>query len=75
MNDADLIAWLRAILDQRGAQAVCIVCRRGNDSQLAVMRLRELQSRGLLASSLDIRDLIGGLQAWAQNGDSTFPLY
>lgn len=75
MDDAELGRWVEAQIEQRGAQAICVVCRRGNDSQRAVLRLRELQNRGMLAPSINIRDLIGGLQAWAQYGDPTFPLY
>ncbi len=48
---------------------VILICRRGNDSQLAVRMLqKELKS-------LPICDLIGGLRAWAQEIDSEMPIY
>ena len=47
------------------AVPICVVCRRGNDSQSAVQLLR----RGGLE---DVSDLAGGLTAWARNG-GTFP--
>lgn len=47
---------------------VFVVCRRGNDSQRAVSRLREL---GLTTAT----DMIGGMEAWARDVDPTFPLY
>lgn len=47
---------------------VFVVCRRGNDSQLAVQHL---------AANLGIksRDLLGGLHAWTKKIDETFPIY
>ncbi|KAK7103886.1 adenylyltransferase and sulfurtransferase MOCS3-like isoform X2 [Littorina saxatilis] len=46
---------------------VVVVCRRGNDSQLAVQLLHD--------SNLNIRDIRGGLHAWARDVDSLFPVY
>lgn len=48
---------------------VVVVCRRGNDSQLAVQLLHEMDS------NLNIRDIRGGLHAWARDVDSLFPVY
>lgn len=47
---------------------IYVVCRRGNDSQLAVKHLAE---------KLDItsKDLIGGLHAWTKEIDDNFPIY
>lgn len=47
---------------------VFVVCRRGNDSQLAVRHLSE---------KLNVRakDLIGGLHSWTRNIDENFPIY
>ena len=47
---------------------VFVVCRRGNDSQLAVKYLSEKQS-------IKSRDLIGGLHEWAKVVDKNFPVY
>ena len=64
---------------------VVVVCRRGNDSQLAAKLLKEqlrttletgectnLQKPG---SDLFIQDIIGGLHVWAKRIDSDFPVY
>lgn len=48
--------------------AVYVVCRRGNDSQLAVRLLRE---RGFQQT----QDIIGGLERWAREIEPTFPTY
>lgn len=49
-------------------QEVIVICRRGNDSQHIVQSLR---SSGI-ASAVD---LIGGLSAWSQQLDPSFPDY
>ena len=51
--------------------SVFIVCRQGNDSQVAVKLLREK----LKDLPLSIKDIRGGLKAWAKHIDSTFPVY
>lgn len=56
-------------LKQEMAQKeVFFVCRRGNDSQLAVKHLEA-------ASDIKSKDLIGGLHAWARDVDEKFPVY
>ena len=51
-----------------GQRAVCIVCRRGNDSQHAVRLFRQ---HGVP----DAVDVIGGLEGWADQADVDFPVY
>uniref|UniRef100_A0A8H7Y0D3 Needs CLA4 to survive protein 3 n=1 Tax=Psilocybe cubensis TaxID=181762 RepID=A0A8H7Y0D3_PSICU len=48
---------------------VYIVCRLGNDSQIAAEALRRVKS------DLVVKDVIGGLRAWTEQVDSNFPLY
>ena len=50
-------------------QEVYVVCRRGNDSQVATGLLRQL------LPGARVRDVIGGLHAWTKHIDPTFPLY
>ncbi|KAL0089918.1 Molybdopterin-synthase sulfurtransferase [Phycomyces blakesleeanus] len=54
-------------LDVAGDQ-VFVVCRLGNDSQLAV---RLLEKHGIKGA----RDLVGGLYSWSMNVDPSFPIY
>lgn len=51
--------------------SIIVVCRRGNDSQLAVQKLKEK----LKQENVDIKDISGGLTAWAKQVDSNFPVY
>ena len=48
-----------------------VVCRRGNNSQLAVLKLRHI----LKDQDVVIKDIAGGLTAWAEQVDSQFPIY
>ncbi|XP_015512629.1 adenylyltransferase and sulfurtransferase MOCS3 [Neodiprion lecontei] len=50
---------------------VIVICRRGNDSQKAVKILKGL----INDEAVNIRDVIGGIHAWAKNVDPTFPIY
>merc|ERR1712225_40721 len=58
--------------------AVLLVCRRGNDSLLDARLLREKLTDSATEDSatvrLDIKDVRGGLRAWAAR-DSSFPVY
>lgn len=51
-----------------GICIVFVVCRLGNDSQLAV---RMLEAKGINKS----RDIIGGLLRWSTKVDESFPIY
>ncbi|OBZ72260.1 Adenylyltransferase and sulfurtransferase MOCS3 [Grifola frondosa] len=46
-----------------------VICRLGNDSQLAVDALRSAGVKG------NVKDLVGGLRAWAREVDESFPVY
>ncbi|KAH0833159.1 Rhodanese-like domain-containing protein [Lanmaoa asiatica] len=48
---------------------IVVLCRLGNDSQIAADALREFNSL------LDVKDVIGGLRAWAKDVDPQFPVY
>ena len=50
--------------------AVYVICHRGNDSQLAVPLLKKM-----LPQDCKLKDIIGGLNAWSDNVDQTFPKY
>lgn len=54
--------------DTDGDPKIYVVCRRGNDSQRAVKRLREIGHKNVV-------DMVGGMEAWAKEIDPTFPLY
>lgn len=57
--------------DSRGASQgvpLCVVCRRGNDSQHVVQMLRQGGVRTAV-------DLVGGLEAWSKHAKVVFPEY
>ena len=50
---------------------VYVVCRRGNDSQVAVQKLKN----HFKSDSIQFKDITGGLHAWAKHIDTNFPVY
>ena len=50
---------------------VVFVCRRGNDSQIAVNKLKEK----LKDEAVTLVDISGGLTSWAKKIDPDFPTY
>ncbi|KAJ7208172.1 hypothetical protein B0H12DRAFT_1205988 [Mycena haematopus] len=49
---------------------IYLVCRLGNDSQIAATSLREARKEDTV-----VKDVIGGLRAWARHIDPSFPVY
>lgn len=49
---------------------VVVICRRGNDSQLAVEKLRQAWNQ-----AVKVCDVRGGLEAWSRTVDPDFPTY
>ncbi|KAI6155337.1 hypothetical protein BKA82DRAFT_991737 [Pisolithus tinctorius] len=48
---------------------IFVLCRLGNDSQIAAQVFRDLDP------NLNVRDVVGGLRAWSQHIDPQFPIY
>lgn len=67
----DSVALIKEKLSSVQTKSIYCVCRRGNDSQLAV---RQLEST-LSEHGCQVRDIIGGLTAWANRIDPTLPVY
>jgi adenylyltransferase/sulfurtransferase len=64
---------LRSSLEMSSGDPVYVVCRLGNDSQVAVKKLKEL---GFDANGRNwIGDVRGGLKAWREKVDPSFPDY
>ncbi|KAG8228294.1 hypothetical protein J437_LFUL007012 [Ladona fulva] len=59
-----------SVKDDSTKLPVYVVCRRGNDSQKAVIKLREV-----LGEEWEVKDVIGGLHAWSEDVDKSFPHY
>jgi adenylyltransferase/sulfurtransferase len=63
--------WVTAL--RQSEKPIFVVCRRGNDSQLSVKKMKEL---GLdYGGKRFIGDIRGGLEAWRKNIDAEFPDY
>lgn len=53
--------------------AVYVICKLGNDSQKAVQLLEKMS--GEEVGGVTVKDISGGLMAWAKTIDPTFPQY
>ena len=60
------------LVKKKQTDQLILVCRRGNDSQMAV-KLLEKNLKNY--SELVIKDIIRGLQAWSDKIDKNFPKY
>ncbi|KAG6826292.1 hypothetical protein H0H92_000414 [Tricholoma furcatifolium] len=65
-----LVADPRAHLPNQPGTNTYVVCRLGNDSQIAAEALRSVSTDAGL-----VRDVIGGLRAWSRDVDPKFPVY
>ncbi|NXS13746.1 MOCS3 sulfurtransferase, partial [Neodrepanis coruscans] len=70
---ADRIRLERQGAGQETPLPLFVICKLGNDSQTAVKILQELPEEEF--GSLVVKDIKGGLMAWATKIDPTFPQY
>lgn len=69
---SELLAHPASYLPDRGEAEqihVYVVCRLGNDSQIAARALRDV------TDGHQVKDVIGGLRAWSRDVDRNFPVY
>jgi len=67
-----LVKEWRMVAKEAGAMTeLILLCRRGNDSQIAASELREVMAK----EGVRVRDVAGGLHAWARDVDRDFPVY
>lgn len=67
------IRTLKQELDGDAQPQVFVICKLGNDSQKAVKVLESLSGSEL--DNISVKDISGGLMAWARKIDQTFPQY
>ncbi|XP_041928601.1 adenylyltransferase and sulfurtransferase MOCS3 [Alosa sapidissima] len=67
------IGELKQQLDAQAHVPVYVVCKQGNDSQKAVQILEKLS--GQEVDCVSVKDICGGLMAWAQKIEPSFPQY
>jgi adenylyltransferase and sulfurtransferase len=73
----ELVANPGKFLPKNQAVETYILCRLGNDSQIAAEALRGLDRKNNpnKDSEMVIKDVIGGLKAWTKEVDPEFPEY
>lgn len=65
----ELVAKPDEYLPQDSNTPTFIVCRLGNDSQIAAEAMRGIRPGHC------IQDVVGGLRAWSKEIDANFPIY
>ena len=68
----EAIEKISDLVEEKQTDQLILVCRRGNDSQMAVKLLEKNLKNN---TELVIKDIIGGLQAWSDKIDNNFPKY
>ncbi|PLB35737.1 HesA/MoeB/ThiF family protein [Aspergillus candidus] len=71
-NQKDLPPWLPSEITTSETSPIYVICRQGNDSQVAVKKLKAL---GLDRSGRRIVDVMGGLRAYRRVVDPGWPEY
>ena len=66
----DIVVNPAEFLPKDPSIATYVVCRLGNDSQIAADALRSVAG-----PDLTVKDIIGGLKAWSRDVDAMFPVY
>lgn len=67
------IARLKQQMENDSRPPVYVICKQGNDSQKAVQVLEKMS--GSEMDHVIVKDISGGLMAWARTIDHTFPQY
>lgn len=67
------ISQVKQKMSNESQVPVFVICKMGNDSQKAVQVLEKMS--GLEVDSVIVKDICGGLMAWAQKIDPSFPQY
>jgi len=69
----DGVEIINDLLKKQDIKNVYVMCRRGNASQKAVRFLKDNIDR--LDKDVEIKDIIGGIEAWSAEVDPSVPLY
>ncbi|XP_072271935.1 adenylyltransferase and sulfurtransferase MOCS3 [Pyxicephalus adspersus] len=72
-NAADLLGDKTGTAECGGQKKLIVICKLGNDSQKAVKILQGLSENGV--GKFIVKDIAGGLMAWAEKIDPAFPKY
>ncbi|EIM91195.1 uncharacterized protein STEHIDRAFT_72967 [Stereum hirsutum FP-91666 SS1] len=70
----DVVAYPSKYIQSSPFSQTFVVCRLGNDSQIAAEALRSVDSGNTTVPHV-VKDLVGGLRAWSKEVDPEFPMY
>uniref|UniRef100_A0A8C1RFG9 Molybdenum cofactor synthesis 3 n=1 Tax=Cyprinus carpio TaxID=7962 RepID=A0A8C1RFG9_CYPCA len=69
----DTVSDIKQQMNIKSQVPVFVVCKLGNDSQKAVQLLEKMSGQEI--EQITVKDVIGGLMAWASKIDPSFPQY
>ncbi|XP_073683528.1 adenylyltransferase and sulfurtransferase MOCS3 [Garra rufa] len=69
----DTVSDLKQQMNIKSQVPVFVVCKLGNDSQKAVQLLEKMSGQEI--EQISVKDVVGGLMAWANKIDPAFPQY
>lgn len=69
----DTVSDLKQQMNIKSQVPVFVVCKLGNDSQKAVQLLEKISGQEI--EQITVKDVIGGLMAWANKIEPSFPQY
>jgi len=73
LQEGDGLAKIRQLLEQNKAiKGIYVNCQRGNASQKAVKFLKD--NKVDVDNNIEIKDIIGGIEAWVAQVDPSIPL-
>ncbi|OZC09923.1 hypothetical protein X798_03029 [Onchocerca flexuosa] len=70
-SSADIVRELETSIKEMRDKGVYVICRRGEDSQIAVLYLRKEFADSLIS----FKDIDGGYEKWSRAVDENFPIY
>lgn len=73
----DPVTQVETLIDTETTPDIYFLCRRGNDSLVSALALRNalVQVDPQNERAWRIRDVIGGVRAWSKEIDPLFPVY
>jgi adenylyltransferase/sulfurtransferase len=70
----DGLKLVKELVKKNNVSEIYVMCRKGNASQIAVRYLKDHIDE-LERDDIEIKDIIGGIEAWSTEIDQSIPLY
>jgi adenylyltransferase/sulfurtransferase len=75
LQKAEGLNILNDLLKNKPVSGIYVMCRKGNASQKAVRFLKDNFDKLDIDGDIEIKDLVGGIEAWSADVDPSIPVY